>query len=305
MDRSVEPEALLVSNVEEARQTGLGPRPLAMAGRRRYSLGSILANLALAVLGLAFLFPLLWVVFAAFDSHASNALALPHPTLYNFTHIFQTGLVSQPFANSLYFSVISMVITTILALLAAYPLSRRAIPLKRPFLFTILFATGLPLNMLLVPVYSIYVSYNVIDSLSFAAIFFAATSIPFAIWLLKNFIDAVPIELEEAAQVDGASAFGVLWHIAARLILPGISVTAIFTFINAWSTFLVPYILLQSPNKLPSSITIYQFEGAYGIPLYGQLAAYCILLSLPVLALYWLVARNFAGAFNFGGGLQG
>jgi multiple sugar transport system permease protein len=303
MDHSIDTPAPI--DVTEARRTATAPRLITMAGRRRYGLGSILANVSLAVLGLAFLFPLLWVVLASFDSQASNALALPHPTLYNFTHIFQTGLVTQPFENSLYLSVVTMVITTVLAFLAAYPLSRRKIPLKRPFLYIILFSTGLPLNMLLVPVYSIYVSYNIIDSLTFTAIFIAATSIPFAIWLLKNFIDAVPIELEEVAQVDGASAWGVLRHIAVPLALPGISVTAIFTFISAWSTFLVPYILLQTPSKLPSAITIYQFEGAYGIPLYGQLAAYCVLLSLPVLALYWLVSRNFGGAFNFGGGIQG
>jgi multiple sugar transport system permease protein len=159
--------------------------------------------------------------------------------------------------------------------------------------------------MLLVPVYSMFVRFHMLNSLTFTALFLAATSTPFAIWLLKNFIDSIPFELEEAAQIDGASSLNVLWHVVVPLTLPGISVAGVFTFISTWSAFLTPYILLISPDKLPGSITIYQSEGAYGLLHYGQLAADSLLFSLPVVILYWAVSRHFQGAFNFGGGLKG
>jgi multiple sugar transport system permease protein len=273
--------------------------------RRPVPFSTILANLTLAALGIAFVVPMLWVVLAAFDSHASNALQWPHLSLDNFSAIFAKSLVIGPFTNSLYLSGATTVITTLLAVMAAYPLSRRRIPGKRPFLYTILFATGLPVNMLLVPIYSLFVNYGMIDSLTWISFFQAAVSLPFAIWILKNFIDAIPVELEEAAQVDGASSVQTLRWVAVPLALPGIAVTAMFTFLAAWSTFLVPYILVETPGKLPFAVTIYQFIGAYGVMLYGQIAAASLIFSLPVVILYWAVSRHLAGAFNFGGGIQG
>jgi len=273
--------------------------------RRRVPFGAIMANVSLAALGLAFVVPMLWVVLAAFDAHPSYALQWPQLSLTNFSNIFAKGLVIAPFTNSLYLSAVTTIGTTLVALMAAYPLSRRRIPGKRPFLYTILFATGLPLNMLLVPVYSLFVNAGIIDSLTWVGIFLAAVSTPFAIWILKNFLDSIPVELEEAAQVDGASILQTLRWIAMPLALPGIMVTAMFTFLGAWSTFLVPYILITTPSKLPFAITIYQFIGAYGVPLYGQLAAASLIFSLPVVLLYWAVSRYLSGGFNFGGGIQG
>lgn len=242
---------------------------------------------------------------AAFDGRATNALQWPRLSLDNFSAAFSKGLIIQPFINSFYLSAVSTIVTTLFALMAAYVVSRRNIPFKRPVLYTILFATGLPVNMLLVPVYSIFVSYGFIDSLTWTAIFLSAISLPFAIWILKNFIDSIPIELEEAAQVDGASIVQVLRYIALPLAVPGITVSALLTFLNAWSIFLVPYILLETPSKLPMAITIYQFEGAYGIILYGQIAAASLVFSLPVVVMYLVLSRHLAGAFNFGGGLRG
>ena len=273
--------------------------------RRRMRLGAIMVNVTLAALGIGFAIPMLWVVLAAFDSRATNALQWPHFSLDNFSAIFAKNLIVAPFINSFYISAVTTVLTTLFALMAAYPISRRRIPFKRPFLYVILFATGLPINMLLVPVYSMFVNWGMIDSLTWTAVFLAATSLPFAIWILKNFLDSIPVELEEAAQVDGASTVQTLRWIALPLSIPGIMVSAMFTFLGAWSTFLVPYILLETPGNLPFAITIYQFEGAYGIMLYGQIAAASLIFSLPVVILYWAVSRHLTGAFNFGGGIQG
>lgn len=283
-----------------------GTTPIASGvRRRRFRPGLLTVNVVLGLLGVSFFLPLLWVVLAAFDAGATNAVRVPELSLTNFRSLIAGGAIITPFKDSIYLSAVAMVVCTVFAVLAAYPLSRQPLPFKRLFLYIILFATGLPVAMLLVPVYTMFVKLHLLDSLTVTGCFLAAISLPFAIWLLKNFIDSVPLELEEAARVDGASSLQVLGHIVVPLTWPGISVAAVYTFINAWSAFLTPYILLLSPDKLPASVTIYQTEGTYGVVHYGPLAAYSLMFSFPVVVLYWIVARHFAGAFNFEGGVKG
>lgn len=115
----------------------------------------------------------------------------------------------------------------------------------------------------------------------------------------------VPIELEEAAWTDGASPMQGLRRIIMPLMAPGLSVIAIYTFIGLWGNFFVPFILLLSQEKQPMSVTIYTFFGQYGQIVYGQLAAYSLLYSLPSVLLYLALSKRLGGAFAFGGGVKG
>jgi multiple sugar transport system permease protein len=191
------------------------------------------------------------------------------------------------------------------ATLAAYPLSRYRSRLKRPFLVTILFSTGLPITAIMVPVYGLFVQLALDDSIPATMVFMATTALPISIWLTKNFMDGVPIELEEAAWTDGASPMRGLLRIVMPLMGPGLSVVAIYTFIGLWGNFFVPFILLLTPEKQPMSVTIYTFFGQYGQVVYGQLAAYSLLYSLPSVLLYLVLSRRLGGAFAFGGGVKG
>ena len=165
----------------------------------------------------------------------------------------------RPLLNSLLLSGDAALLTMIAATLAAYPLSRYSLRFKKPFMYSILFATGLPVVALMVPVYGLFVQLHLLDSLPGTILFLTATSLPIAIWLTKNFMDGVPLELEEAAWVDGASALRALRRVVLPLMLPGMSVVAIFTFIMAWGNFFVPFILLLSPSKQPAAVSIFQF----------------------------------------------
>jgi multiple sugar transport system permease protein len=179
------------------------------------------------------------------------------------------------------------------------------VPFRRTFLFAILFAAGLPVTMLLVPVYQLYVELGWLNSLLTTSLFLAATSLPFAIWLMKNFIEAVPSELEHAAQLEGCGTLQTLFRVVLPLALPGVSVTAIYTFINAWGAFLVPLVLDSNPNDQPGPITIYNFMGSHGFFDFGELAAFSLMFSVPVIVLYLIMSRFFSGAFTFGGAIQG
>src|SRR5207302_771901 len=167
-----------------------------------------------------------------------------------------------------------------------------------------LFASGLPVSMLVVPVYQMYVYLGWLDSLYTTALFLAASSLPFAVWLMKNFIDAVPVELEHAAAIDGASTFRILRQVVLPLTVPGIAVTAIYTFINAWGAFIIPFVLTYSPDNQPGPVEIYNFMGSHGLFKFGDLAVFSLLFSVPVIVLYLFMSRYFSGAFNFGGAVK-
>ena len=272
----------------------------------RKSTARAITYLVLSVIGLLFLAPLVWMILASLNGNATLSVSMPHPfTLGNFRQVLTGQSTLQPLLNGFILSAGAAIVTIIAATLAAYPLSRYQMRFKRPFLYIILFATGLPITAIMVPVYEVFVRFNLLDSLTATALFLAATTLPIAIWLMKNFMDGVPIGLEEAAWTDGASSMQALRRIILPLVLPGASVVGIFTFIMAWGNFFVPFILLTAQNKMPASVTIYQFFSQYGAVSYGPLAAYSIIFTVPVVVLYVLVQRTLGGAFTLAGATKG
>jgi multiple sugar transport system permease protein len=270
----------------------------------RGRLQSVSVNTLLAVLGVVFLLPLLWLVDAAFNPNASAALSAPAWSFANFRAAFAAG-AGGAIKNSLYLAIVSTIVATAVSTLAAFVLSRRRVPFKGSLLLLILFLTGLPVTLLLIPIYEIFVRLGWVDSPFYTSLVLAATSVPFAIWLLKNFIDQVPKEFEEAAAIEGASELRILWKIVIPLALPGILVAAILTFINSWGAFVIPLVIDANPANQPGALGIYQFMSANGIVEYGPLAAYSILFSLPIVILYLICSRWLNGGFAFAGGVKG
>ena len=268
----------------------------------------MLASLILLVMAAGFVIPLLWVIFAAFNGDPNQGISImwPHPfTLDNFKAVMTPETTYIPLLNGAILCIGGTLITMVCATLAAYPLSRYRSRLKRPFLVTILFSTGLPITAIMVPVYGLFVQLAIDDSIPATMVFMATTALPISIWLTKNFMDGVPVELEQAAWTDGASTMQGLRSIVLPLMWPGLSVVTIYTFIGLWGNFFVPFVLLSSNDRLPASVSIYTFFGQYGQVVYGQLAAYSMLYSLPAVLLYLVLSRRLGGAFSFGGAVKG
>ncbi|WOF23128.1 carbohydrate ABC transporter permease [Microbacterium betulae] len=266
----------------------------------------ITANLVLALIGVAFLLPMVWLLLASFDRSATLSVGLPSEwTLENFTAVMTWDLAFRPLLNSLILAGGCAVITVVVSVLAAYPLSRYRLRINPPFLYGVLFGTCLPITAMMVPVYMLFVWFDLIDSIAGTVLFLAATSLPMAIWMTKNFMDSVPISLEEAAWVDGASMMTTLVRVVMPLMRSGIGVVFIFVFMQAWGNFFVPFVLLLSPDRQPAAVSIFSFFGQYGAVAYGQLAAFSLLYSLPVLALYVLVTRLSGGSFALAGAVKG
>lgn len=267
---------------------------------------STLHHVILGIITILFLLPLLWMVIASFDTNAIQTIKLPDAISFeNYRNVLTDSTVQRSFLIGLMMSLGQAVIVVILSLLAAYPLSRYRAKIKRPFMYTILFLTSLPMTAVIVPVFQMFLVFKFIDKIWAVTLFLVGTSLPYAIWMMKNFMDSVPIELEESAWIDGASVFQGLRSVVAPLMVPGIFTVLIFTYTGSWGNFFVPYILIQSPDKMPASVTIFQFFGNYGLVDYGRLAAFSMIYSLPVVIMYALSQRYMSKGFSFGGASKG
>lgn len=290
------------SSMTGATTGGRGPS-LAQPGPKP---SRILATIALVLVGVAFIIPLVWIVVSAFSGSATVSLAFPESwTLDNFSAVMTVDQTWRPLWNSLVLSMGAAVLTVVCGALAAYPLSRYQMRFKRSFMYTVLFGTCLPITAMMVPVYALFVSLNLLDSAPGLIAFMSATSLPMAIWMLKNFMDGVPIELEEAAWTDGAGSMRTLWSIVLPLMRPGLLVVFIFVFTQAWGNFFVPFVLTFDSAKQPAAVAIYNFFGTYGAIAYGKLAAFAILYSVPVLVLYTLSQKLSGSSFALAGAVKG
>lgn len=280
--------------------------PKLVSSPRRRLAGTVAANLALIVIGVSFLAPLAWLALASVDPHATARTAMPSAVgLQNFAAVLNVETFFLPLLNSVLLSAGVAILCVVCSVLAAYPLSRYRSRFGRGLMLGILFGTCLPITAIMVPVYGLFVQLNVLDSLPATVLFLASTALPMCVWMMKNFMDGVPVELEEAAWTDGASRLRTLASVVVPLMRSGISVVFIFTFIDAWGNFFVPFILLLSPQNQPLSVSIYSFFGLNGVIGYGELAAYSILYAAPVLLLYLLVARGLGGSFALSGAVKG
>jgi multiple sugar transport system permease protein len=278
------------------------PRPEGVPIKERRGLrGLALSNGALTVIGVLFAMPLLWLVFASVDSHASFNIALPHLTLANFANSLKNGH-GHSLLTSLELAVIATAVSTVTGTLAAYAFSRKHIPWKNGVLLFVLFLSGVPITVIIIPVYQEFSQYGWLSIVP-TAIFLGVTSLPFEIWIIKNFIDAVPEELEEAARIEGVSTLKTIWKVVIPIAAPGIGAAAIYGFVNAWGSFLIPLVLITNTAQQPAAVTVYSFISSTGVN-YGDIAAFSIIYSLPVILLYLAMARFSKGGFALSGALK-
>jgi multiple sugar transport system permease protein len=264
----------------------------------RVTTENVLSNVLLALCGLIFILPLIWLVEAAIDAEASRQIQIPVLSWRNFIEATTPSNLLTLW-NSIVLSGVATLVATVVSALAAYSFSRHRIPLKGPIILFILFLSGVPITILVVPVYQMFAQ---VDALSIipTAIFLGVTTIPFEIYIIKNAIDAIPLDLEEAAKIERASLFRILCRITFPLAFPGIVAAAIYGFVNAWGNFLVPLVLISSSDQQAAPIAIFGFLSADEAQ-YGAIAAFSIIYSAPVVLLYIGLSRVFRAGFVLGG----
>lgn len=257
-----------------------------------------------ATIGILFALPLIWFIFAPFNARAELGIAIPDPwTFQNFMTVFGNGFAMRGLLNSLIQSVGGVILVAAAATLAAYALSRSSLPGKGVVTYVLLlFSSVVSGTAAMVPIFLIISSVGLMDTHIAVILVFAGGLLPTAMFILRDFIDGIPKTYEESAMVAGASPVQAFFDVALPVIRPGIVVVVVWAFVNIWGSFLIPFILLRSDDLMPSSVAIYSFYSEAGTPIVTLLAAYSLIYSLPVVALYLFVSWKFG--FRFFGGIK-
>jgi arabinogalactan oligomer/maltooligosaccharide transport system permease protein len=236
------------------------------------------------------IFPLVVIVSTSFKP-ASDILDLKiipaHPTLSNYQYVLAGGFLNW-LLNSLKISLLTMAVGLALAAPAAYAVSRWQFMGRQGLLLLFLVTQMFPGVLLVVPLYILFAQLNLLDNIFGLVVAYATTALPFSVWMLKNFFDAIPRELDEAALVDGLGPFQAFWRIILPLTLPGLAVVAFFNFMAAWNEFLLAYTFLQSETSFTLAVGIQRYVNQFGAD-WQYLTASAVLITLPVLILFmWL-----------------
>ena len=252
-----------------------------------------------------FTLPLLWLAFAPFNTRATLSVSLPESfSLANFSQVFaNTFAVRALVQNSVIQAGGAMILVTLLATLAAYALSRAAIPGTDLLSYgLVLFSSVVTGTAAMVPIFLLIFRLGLIDTHLAVILVFTGGLLPAAIFIMRDFVDSIPRSYEESARVAGASQWRVFTDIAVPIVRPGMMVIAVWAFVNVWGGFLIPFILLRSPEKMPAAVAMYSFYSEAGTPIITLVAAYSLLYTLPVLLLYLFV--NWRYGFRFFGGIK-
>ena len=261
---------------------------------------------ALRVLGLAFFvfftaFPLYTIVITSLkplrDVQAVWRWVPSQVTLRPYLEMWETVPLARYFMNSLIISTCSTVIAVLIAILAAYAISRYRFRGRQPFRFLILSTEMFPGILFLLPLFIIFVNIEQIVGIKFYGSYSGLIitcltfALPFSIWMLVGFFDTIPRELEEAAMVDGATALGALFRILIPLSTPGIIAVGIFAFLTAWGEVLFASVLTDEGTRT-LAIGLQGYSTRSDV-YWNQLMAASIVVSVPVVAAFLALQRYF------------
>jgi multiple sugar transport system permease protein len=261
----------------------------------------------LALLGyLAFLaLPFLWLVSTAFKPPRELASLNPtwipkHPTLANFRQAFDEQPLLRAAGNSLLAAGAAAVIAVLVATPMAYVLARHRSRLSRVASGWVVVSQAFPFVLVIIPLFLVLKNLRLIDSVAGLIAVYVVWALPFALWMLVGYVRAVPVELEEAAAVDGAGRLRTLVSVTAPLLGPGIVATGLFAFVTAWNEFFFALVLLKTPEKQTLPVVLTHFIGAEGVADLGPLAAAAFLATLPSLVVFAVVQRRITGGLVAG-----
>lgn len=276
------------------------PRLLAAFAHRWRTKGLVWRSVAVVVIAVMIawsLAPIYWMIATSLKTGAE--VANPSPGLYPHpaTTSNYSGLFNGPFpfgtflVNSVVTSVITSVITMLLSALAGYSFSRGRYRGRGPLTYVVLASQMLPLAVLLVPLYLEFLDLHLLNSDLGLVIGFCSFSLPFGAWLMKGFIDGIPIEIENAARVDGSSQLFVFFRVTLPLAVGGLVTTGVFVFINTWNNLLYPLTLVNQLNKqtLPPGLLL-SFTGQFKTDWGGMMAA-AFLTTIPLAVAFFAIQR--------------
>lgn len=281
------------------RRRGVNREGLEAGRRSTRTLLWILLAAAMVLYG----FPFLYLLFTSFktpiDTIAVPPTILPREwTLENYTNALGRNGVLASFVNSIQTAVISTVLSLVLAVPAAYGITRYKTLSGRIFIMAALVTRMVPPVAIGIPLASMMASLGLSDTPVALSIAHTTISLPLSIWLMSSFFEAVPKDLEEAATVDGCSRLGALWRVVIPVVSGGIAVTAIFAFLASWNEFLFA-LLMTAIRSQTTPVVIANFQTQFGLD-WGSMTALAAVYSIPVILLTLLLQRKIVAGMTLG-----
>ncbi|KAA8884333.1 carbohydrate ABC transporter permease [Nocardia colli] len=251
-----------------------------------------------------FVLPMLWLASAPFDANPGYAPRLPKkPTLQHFSALFENDLTMGSLWNSVLLSFFCMVLVVSSAALAAYALSRVRIPGRDALLYLLLLLSSVVTGTAaMVPIFLMIWKIGLLDQEFGVVLVLSGGLLPAAIFILKDFMDSVPRSYEESARVFGAGPLRILRDIVVPLARPGLATIAVWTVVNVWGSYLVPFLLLRDQDKQPAAVVVRTFYDEGGGAQLGPISAFSLLYSIPVVLMYLFVNRRYG--FRLHGGIK-
>ena len=271
-----------------------------MSGRRIRLVAGVAASSAFL---LAWVFPIVWSVLNSFKTE-QDVLAYPpklvfSPTLAAYRDVlFGSSSILPNLWSSFVISVGTTIVTIVLAVPAAFALARVRMPGKRLAGFYVLATQMLPPVGIIIPYFLVLRNIGWIDTYQGMILIYLSFSLPFAIWLMVSYFEEIPLEMEEAAYLDGASRLRALWRIIIPQVQGGIAVTVVFVFLNAWNEFLFA-VVLSGNTARPVTIAMFNFVSVEQT-LWAKLAAVSVLAMLPVIVLGVVAQKNIVKGLTVG-----
>ncbi len=269
------------------------PRAPRRRKRRPHWISSIIA----IVFALVWVFPVYWMLNTALKPASEVMTPTPifwpqNATLSNFVAAVSQSYFLLNLRNSIIVVGITLIISIGIAFFATAAVTRFRFRGRRTVMVIILAVQMLPPTALLIPMFVVFNDLNLVGSFLGLILAYVASVLPFSIWILRGFFISIPVEIEEAAKVDGASTWRILWSVLFPLVAPGVIATSVFAFIYAWNEYILAYTFMKDQTLYTLPIWLASFSTPNtGTDFGGQMAA-SVLFSIPVVVFFMLIQRR-------------
>jgi multiple sugar transport system permease protein/raffinose/stachyose/melibiose transport system permease protein len=277
----------------------MGFRQEAMKESTRYKIErffkDFMVHIFLIAVSITCLFPLFWMFGASLKTQKtifSDMSIFPkNPVWSNFYDAWTKGGFGMYFLNSMFYTVMVVSGIIIISSLAAFAFSRLKFPGKNIIFYMFLGAMMIPLPGSFVPLYVLMTKLHLVNTRIGYILCMINVGLPFSIYLLKTFFDKMPVELEDAARIDGCSRLGIWWNMALPLAKPAIAVIVIFSSLNVWNEYILATLIFSSKNLMPLQRGLMMFQGIH-ITEYSLLMAGMTITALPIILMYLIMQRH-------------
>lgn len=264
----------------------------------------VITYFILTILAAFCLIPFIWQISSSFKTmpelmKGSSSIIPEEATIGNYLNILKNFKIYTYMLNSFLVSFFSMLVSMALSSLASYALIRYFPKISSKVTRMMITTYMFPAILLAVPYFVIMSELRLSNSLIGLGIVYLTFSVPYCTWMLTGYFKSIPLEIEEAAKIDGASKWKTFYRISFPLVAPGVVATAIFAFINAWNEFLYSLVLINSGSRKTISVALYSLVGGETMR-YGDMMAASVLVVVPTLLLFFAIQRHLTGGMTGG-----